>query len=107
MKKIFTQNPITSYKQFKVGMSQLTQGQLLKAKMQGHYWAVVGLIWGLAFMIFRGIGFFSVFVLALIWLQWHDYRAMKQSYENYLQLQQTINEGDASKKYGGEIKNGN
>ncbi len=67
-------------------MKELTPVQLLNAKVTGHFWGTIGLILALIIMIYRGIWYFSIFILAMTWLQWHEYRGAKQKYKAIVKL---------------------
>ncbi len=73
-------------------MKDITPPQQMHAKMVGHLWAMIGLILALTVMLYKGIWFFSIVILATIWLQWWEYRSAKQQYKGAKKIQDEINE---------------
>lgn len=87
---INTMKPKEFYQRWREGIRNLTPQQQLYAKMQGHLWAVIGLILGLVVLLYRRIWYFSIFLLALIWLQAWEYLGTKQRYEATKQIMESI-----------------
>jgi len=80
----------TTLQRWKQGMRELTPEQLLKAKATGHLYGTIGLIIGMAVLFYRGIWYFGLFLLAMIWLQWHEYRGAKQRYDELVQMMKDV-----------------
>ena len=75
------------YQRWRQGIRDITAPQKLHAKMVGHLWAAIGLLISLVVMLYRGLWYVTIFLLAMIWLQFWDYLSTKQSYYGALELE--------------------
>ena len=80
----------TIYQRWRQGMKEITPAQQLHAKMVGHLWAAVGLILALVVMLYKGIWYFGVFLAAMIWMQWWQYKGTKQQYKEVKKIQDDL-----------------
>ena len=94
VKLIFKQNPVKSFKQFNKAMKQLTPKAYAQSKMMGHKWAVIGLMIGGTMMVLRGTWYFTIFIVAMCYLQGLEYRNQKQQLEAMIKLDQELAEGN-------------
>lgn len=83
-------NPKEFIQRWKKGMMELSEEQRLKATRNGHLWAVIGGLIGFAFMLYKQMWFFTVFILAIIYLQWIQYRVVRQQLKGFKELQDEI-----------------
>lgn len=85
-------NPKEIIKKLKEGRSKLQPIDFLRAKVTGHYWAVVGLILGGGMLVYQGVWFFSIVILATMWLQFFEWKQSKQQYAGMLEMQKKLEE---------------
>ena len=88
----------TIYQRWKQGMKDITPAQQLHAKMVGHLWAGIGLILALVVMLYKGIWYFVLVLLATIWLQWWEFRGAKQQYKGVKEIENDLDGGKVLKK---------
>lgn len=79
-------------KKIKEGYKNLKPEDHIRAKKNGHYWAVVGGLMATVVMTYRGIWFMLIFILALTWLQHVEYRKEKQSLSKLVDLRKKLEE---------------
>ena len=80
------------------GIKSLPPSALAKARVRGYFWGSIGLAIGLFFMLIRGMWFFVLFITAMIYLQWHEYRGARQNYANIKKLEDEMLEKEILKK---------
>ena len=83
-------NPKEFMRRWKKGIMELSEEQRMKAKRNGHFWAVIGGFIGFGFMLYKGIWFFSIFIMAIVYLQWIEYRITRQQLKGFQEMQQEI-----------------
>lgn len=83
-------NPKEFTKRLKEGYTKLQPIDFARAGMQGYYWGVIGMIFGGAFMVVRGLWYWLPFIIAMVWLQWWNYRKERQRYYNLKKMQDLI-----------------
>ena len=66
--------------------------QKLKAKMTGHLWGAIGLVLAVVVMALRGIWYFALFMTAMIYLQYWEYKGARQSYEGAAKMEEELME---------------
>ena len=75
---------------WKKGIMELSEEQRMKATRNGHLWAVIGGLIGFGFMLYKQIWFFSIFIMAIIYLQWIQYRVVRQQLKGFTEMQEEI-----------------
>lgn len=83
-------NPREFMQRWKKGIMNLSEEQRMKAKRNGHLWAVIGGLVGLSFLVYQRIWFFTIFISAIIYLQWIEYRVTRQQLDGFRSMQQEI-----------------
>lgn len=83
-------NPKQLYKRWKVGMTQITPVQQLHAKMVGHIGGVLGLILAVIVLLYKGIWYFALFLAAMIWLQWWEFKGARKRYIEMTSMMEEI-----------------
>lgn len=78
------------FKKWKEGIMNITPSQQLKAKCTGTIGAILGLILAMIVMLYRGIWYFGLFLLALIFLQFIQYIGTKQQLKAALGVEEQI-----------------
>ena len=89
---LFTQNPVKSFKQFKEGLGKLPEREYIKAKITGNMWAVIGLIIGGTSTAYYGNWYFTIFIIALCYMQGKEYIYSKQRYKALLEFEKRLKE---------------
>ncbi len=74
----------------KEGYKNLKPIDHIKAKKNGHLWAVIGGSLALTVMLYNGIWYFSVFIAALIWLQFVELRKERQKIDGIVKMEQLM-----------------
>ena len=85
------------YRRWKQGMKEITPVQQIHAKMVGHLWGAIGLVLAMAVMLYRGIWYFGIFLGAMIWLQWWEYKGARQQYKGAKEIQDDIDSAEVLK----------
>lgn len=80
------------------GISQLSPATLMKARVRAHFWGAIGLSIGLFFLLIQGIWGFIIFIIAMIYLQWHEYRGSREKYYNLKKIEDEVIENLVLKK---------
>ena len=100
-------NPKEFFKRWKQGMKELTMQQQLKAKINGHLGAMIGLSIALVALIYRTITNFnyiqlgfSIFVFFIIWLQRVEYIGTKQKLKVINEMLEPKESGELDKALG-------
>ena len=83
---------MNTYQRWKQGMKEITPVQQIKARVTGYLWGSIGLAIALFFLLIRDAWGFSVFLAAMIWLQWWQYRGAKQEYIGAKKIQDELDE---------------
>lgn len=71
-------------------MKELTDLQRLNAKKVGHLWGMWGLILAMVMLLYNGTWYFTLFIFAMTWLQYWEYRSAKQGYDGLLKLEKEM-----------------
>ena len=86
------------YTRWKKGMEEITPEQQIHAKMVGHFWGTIGLILAMAVMLYRGIWYFGLFLAAMIWMQWWQFKGTRQQYEKVKEIQDDLDSNEVLKR---------
>lgn len=87
----------SKYQRWKQGMKELTPAQMAHAQVAGHMGGMIGLGLAAGVLAYRfyfsldllQLGFF-IFLVAMVWLQWWQYKSAKQRYQNAAQMMEVL-----------------
>lgn len=69
------------------GMKNLTTLQILEGKTWGHLGGMVGLIFATITMILYNTWYFTIFLIAMIYLQYLEWVASRKAYRNAIEME--------------------
>ena len=81
-------------------MKELSATNLLKAKINGHRGAMIGLVVGGSILIGQGVWYFSILMFFLLWLQYVEYASTLKQLDAATMVENEIEE--EKKKLMGE-----
>jgi len=83
-----------AYNRWKNALTRLSPAQYAHAKVTAYFWGTIGLIIGMIIMLLKSTWYFTIFLLAMIYLQFTEFRKAKQDYREIKRLQEmTVNQG--------------
>lgn len=84
-------NPDGRYARWKTGVRNLTPAQIAHAEVVGHLGGTIGLVMALISMIWQGtLWYFGLFIAAMVWLQWWQFKASTKKYLELCDMQDLI-----------------
>lgn len=82
--------PKEFFKKWGEGFKKLPPLELAKSKRDGHAWAVIGGSVAVAYMAAFGLWYFIIFMSAVTYLQWIEYKKMLQQINGMKELQKQM-----------------
>lgn len=85
-------NPKEFFSRWKEGMKNITPAQQAHAEMIGYLGNIVGMLFAIPFLLYKGMWYFIIFLGFTTFLQVVAYIGAKQKYEGLLKLMGPVEE---------------
>jgi len=86
---------MNKFKRWIEGIKNLTPVQQLHAKMVGHLGTIFGTAFGTVFLIWKGMWYFIILLIFVIFLQIVDYIGTRQQYVAAVAMEKLLKEQEA------------